>query len=82
MRLSSNLSINKDIIKIYYNRNIKLLHKNLIDIILKASWNVRSAKKYKLVSEITVSNINDSLLFIIFSNSHLIICTIEIYPDK
>lgn len=41
MKLIKIIGINKDIIKVYNNKNIEYLGKNLINIILKVNYNIR-----------------------------------------
>ncbi len=82
MGLSWILSIDQDVIQVHYNKDIKLFSENPVDIDLKTGGCVRKAKGYYLVLKVTVSGVKSRLLFVIFSNPHLIISTGQIQLDK
>ena len=64
------LSINKDFVQTYNNKNVKLFSKNLIDVTLKTGCSIKESKKHDLVFKMAILNIKSYLLFIIFSNFH------------
>ncbi len=76
------LSIDQDVIQVYHNKDIKLFSENLIDVALKTSGFVKKAKRHYLVLEVVVSGAKDYLLFVTFSNSHLMIGTSQIQLGK
>lgn len=70
--------INQDVIQVHYNKNIKLLNKNLADVALETSWYVGQSKKHNLVLVVTVLNAKSCFLFITFSNPYLKVSTGQI----
>lgn len=54
MWLAKVFDIDQNIVQIYNDKDIKLLYKNLIDIVLKVSKSIRKSKKYDLVLKIVV----------------------------
>lgn len=69
------MTLYQSIVKIYNDQDIKLLSKNLIDVALKTVQSVRKSKKHDLVYEMVIPSSKKSLLFIVFSNFHLVIST-------
>ena len=66
------LDIDKTVIKIYYNKNLKLFRLDLISITLKYDWHIVQAKSYNLILKIAVTDLLDSYLpFIAFSDLYL-----------
>ncbi len=61
--------------QIYNDKDIKLFNDDFIDIDLKTSQNVGKSKKYDLVLEIAVPGTKNSLLFIVFLDSHFVVST-------
>lgn len=45
----------QDVIKIYYHKDFELFSQDLIDITLKASWNISKAKKYDPILKVVLS---------------------------
>ena len=68
MLFSFILDINKDVIKIYYHKNVKFLCQDLVDIVLKSGQYVNQSKKHHLVLKIVIAGLKSYLLFIAFSN--------------
>ena len=66
MLFSLILSIDKNVIKVYNNKNVKLFHQHLVDIALKYGWYIGQAKKHFLVLKLAVISPEDCLLFIVF----------------
>lgn len=73
VKLTIIFDIDQDVIQIYNNENIKLFSTDLIDLTLKAGWNIRKSEKYNLVLEMLLSSPKNGFLFIIFSNFQLMI---------
>lgn len=63
---------------VYYNKDIKFLSKDYIDIALKTSRYIRKFKKHDMVFKVTISIIKDYFLFITLTNSHSMIGTSQI----
>ena len=59
--------------QIYNNKNIKFFYKDLINVSLKHSQNIKNAKKHDLVFKIIISGLKSRFLFIIFINFYFII---------
>lgn len=68
-------SMNQDVVQVHYDKDIKLLGKDLIDIALEVSWSIRQIKEYHLVFKVIIPYLEDCHLFIFFSNSHLLVYT-------
>ncbi len=82
MGLSWILSINHDVIQVYYNKNTKLFSKDLIDVTLETGGCVGKAEEYYLVLKVAVSDTKGRLPLVTFLNPHLIVSTSEIKLDK
>ena len=65
--------IDKDVIKIYYYKDIKLLYSNRVDIALKTGQYVDQSKRYDLIFEVAIVGLKYCLLFITFFKSYLIV---------
>ncbi len=76
------LNIDQDVVQIYYNKDIKLSRKNLVDVALKTSRYIGKAIMYYLVLEVAVFSAENRLLHVTFSDSHPMIGTIEFQVDK
>ena len=74
--------VDKVIIQIHNDKDIKFFCKDLIDIALKCCRNIGKSKKYYLIFKITVSSLESSFLLISFVNSHLVIGTSKVKLDK
>ena len=66
-------SVNKDVIKIYYPKNVKLFCQYLVDIILKCEWCINQSKKHNPVLEMAIARFEGLFSFVSFFNSHLVI---------
>ena len=82
MWLAKVFGIDQDIISICYNKDIKLLSKNLVDVALKIGGCVEKTKRHYLVLEVAISNVEGRLPFVTFSNSYLMVDIIEIQLSK
>ena len=74
--------IDKDIIKVYYYENIKLLCQDLIDVALEYDWYIGQSKKHHLVLEIAIAAPKGRFPFIVFHDPHLIVGVSEIQLGK
>ena len=61
------LSIDEDVIKVYYHENVKLLYQDLVDITLKHGLCVGQSKKHDLVLKMAITSLEGRLLFVSFS---------------
>ncbi len=75
-------NINKNIVQVYDNEDIKFFCQNLIDIALGSNWYVGQVKRYHLVLKIAIAGLEGRFLFITFSESHLIVNIDEIKPSE
>ncbi len=67
------LSINEDVIEIYYHENVKLLGQDLIDVILKRGRCVSQSKRHDLVFEMAITGPEGHLPFIAFPDPYLMV---------
>ncbi len=74
------LSIDEDIIKIHYYKDVELLGQDLVDVTLKRGRCVGQSERHDLVLEMAVAGPEGRLLFIVFPDPHLMvgICQIEL----
>lgn len=82
MQLASFFNINQDIIQIKNNKDIKLFSKNIVNVSLEASWNVRQTKKHHLIFKVTIPNVKCCLLLITFLNFYLMISISQVQLSK
>ena len=82
MAFSLVLDIDKDIIQIYNDKDIKLFCKNLIAIALEGCQSVSPLKRYYQIFEMTVSSLEKCFLLISFTNSYLVISICEFELSK
>ena len=80
--MTSLLNIDEDVIKIYYDKDVKLFGKNFIDITLKTSQSIRESKRNDLVLKMAVPGIKDSFLLVILLNFHLLVGTSQVKLDE
>ena len=67
-------AINKNVVQVYNNKNVKLFYQNLVDIALKSGWCISQTKKhYYLILKIAIISLESCFLFVSFSNLHSII---------
>ncbi len=64
------LSVDVNVIKIYYYKNVELFGQDFVDITLKRGWCIGQSKKYNLIFEMTIVGAEGRLLFIAFFNPH------------
>ncbi len=65
--------VDEDIIKIYYNKNVKLFYQDLVDVALESGRCISPSKRYYLVLKVAIVGSESCFPFIAFSDSHLII---------
>ena len=65
--------IDKNIIKIYYYKHVKLLCQDLINVTLECGHCIDQSKTHHLVLEILKATLEGRLLFIAFPDPHLMI---------
>ena len=75
-------SVDKNIIKIYYYKNIKVFCQDLVDIILECCRYISHSKRYYLVLKVVIVGPKAHFSFIIFSNSHPIVGINQVKLDK
>ena len=66
-------SVDEDVIKVYYHKNVKLLYQNLIDIALEYDWCIDKSERYDLVLEMAIAGLESHLPFISFPDPHSIV---------
>ena len=76
------LDIDKDIIKIHNNKDVKLFKEDFIDIALKTGRSVRNFEKYDLILKIPVFYTKNRLLYIGILNSHSMIGANQVILGK
>ena len=81
MGISLIISIDKDIVQIKNDKNIKFFGKGLINVFLKVCQYIYQPKKYYLIFKIVVPSLISHLLFVTFANSYLIVCISKIKLD-
>lgn len=67
------LHVNEDVVKIYNNKNIKLLCQNFVDVALEDDRYIGQSKKYHLIFEVAITSSKDGLLFVSFLDPHLMV---------
>ncbi len=74
------LSVNGDVIEIYYYKDVELLNQDLFDITLKRGQCVGQSERHDLVLEMAVVGPEGRLPFIAFPDPHSMvgICQIEL----
>lgn len=75
VRLACVLNIDQNIVQIHNNKDVKLFSKIFINIALKTGRGIRNSKRLDLILKMAVPDTKNSLLFIAFSNFHLIVGT-------
>ena len=65
--------VDKDVIKIYYHKNVEFFRKNSINIVLECGRYVDQSKKYYLILEMAITGPKSRFLFIIFFDLHLMV---------
>lgn len=82
MAISIIINLNKNIIQIHNNKNVKFLGKDFVNIFLEACQSICQSKKNDLVFDVAIPNLECCLLFISFANFYLMISISKIELDK
>ena len=75
MSISVIISVDEDVIKVHDDEDVKLLHKDLVDVPLEACWGVRQTERHHLVLEVTVSSPERGFPLVPFADSHSMVGT-------
>lgn len=61
-----------------------ILGQNFVYVVLEACWYIKQAERYYLILKVTVPSLKRSLLFILFTNPHLIVDTgqVKLYKTR
>ncbi len=70
MLFALTFNVDKDVIKIQYHKNVKLLCQDLVHIPLKCSQCVCQSKRHDLIFEMTIADLESRLPFIAFPDLH------------
>lgn len=54
LTLVNSFNLNKDVIKVWNDKNIKVVYYNLFDKVIKVDENVKKVQRYDLVFEIVI----------------------------
>ena len=74
--------VDKDIIEVYYHKNIELLCQDLVDIILERGQCVDQSKRHHLVLKMAIAGSESHYPSIVFSNPHLMVSISQIKLDE
>ena len=74
--------VDKDVIEVYYYKNVEFFCQDLIDITLKRGRYISQSKKYNLVLKMAIAGFEGNLLFVVFSDPHLIIDITQVKLSK
>ncbi len=66
-------SVDKDVIKVHYHENVKLLCQDLINIALERGQWVGQSKKHHLILKMAIMGPKGRLPFVSFPNPHLMV---------
>lgn len=66
-------NVDKIVVKIYNNDNVKFFRQDLIDITLKTGWLISISERHYLVLKVVIPGPEDCFVFVTFSNFHLMI---------
>ena len=74
--------IDKNVIEVYYHKNIKLFCQDLIDIALERGWYIGQSERYHLVLEKPIAALKGYFLFIAFLDPYLMVGIGQIKLNK
>ena len=66
-------SVDEDVIKVYYQENVKLLCQDHVNITLERGRCIGQSKKHNLILEIAIAGLKGQFLFVSFLNCHSMI---------
>ena len=78
MTISVIISVDQDVIQVHNDKNVKLLHKDFVDLSLEACWCVRVTERHHLILKVTVSSPERGFSLVPFADSHLVVCSGEV----
>ncbi len=67
------LSVDKDIIEVYYDENVELLCQDLVDVALERGRCISQSKRHHLVLKMAIPGLEGHLPFIAFPDPHLMV---------
>ncbi len=67
------LGVDEDVIEVYYDKNVKLLYQDLVDVALECCWCIGQSKMHHLVLEMAIAGPEGCLPFVSFPNLHSIV---------
>ncbi len=67
------LCVDEDVIEVHYDKNVKLLCQDLVDVTLKRSRRVDQSKRHDLIFEVTIAGPEGRFPFIAFPDPHLMV---------
>ncbi len=67
------LGVDKDVIEVHYDKNVKLLCLDLVDVTLKRGRCIGKSKRHDLIFEVTIVGPEGCFLFIAFPDPHSIV---------
>ena len=67
------LSVDENVIKIHYHKNVKLICQDLVNVTLKCGWCIGQSEKHDLILEIAIASFEGRLLFVPFPDPHLMV---------
>ncbi len=70
MLFALTLSVDKNVIEIYYYKDVEFLGQDLIDIILKRGQCVGQSERHDLILKMTIGGLKGRLPFIAFLDPH------------
>ena len=76
------LDVDEDVIEVHYYKNVKLFCQNLVDITLERGRCVGQSIKYHLVLKMAIAGPKGRLLFVAFSDPHLIVGIGQVKLDE
>ena len=80
--LAGVFSINKDVIEVHNDKNIKFFYYDFFDLALEAGEGIKKTKMHKLVFEMAVLHLESCFSLVTFPNSHLIIYICQVQLSK
>ena len=67
--------VNKDVLQIHNDEDVRLFSKDLVDVSLKACWCVCQTERHHLVLEVAISSPERGLHLVSFADSHSMVGT-------
>ena len=70
MLFALTISIDKDVIKVYYHKNVAFFSQDLIAVALERGWYIGQFKKHDLIFEVAIAGFEGPFLFVSFPDPH------------